>query len=138
MRKPRLVLDTNIVVSAHLSSAGFERFVLDLALGSRAVFYISDAIMQEYRAVLMRPKFGLPPALLAKSFRLIEEVAVRVVPAVHVNAAADPDDDKFLECAEAARANFLVTGNKRHFPHRWKTTDVVNARELATILLGEF
>lgn len=138
MRKPRLVLDTNVVVSAHLSSTGFERFVFDLALAQRVLFYISDAIMQEYRIVLMRPKFGFPPVLLAESFRLIDKAAVRVVPAVCVNAAADPDDDIFLECAEVARADFLVTGNKRHFPQRWKSTEVVNARELTTILLGEF
>jgi putative PIN family toxin of toxin-antitoxin system len=137
MRKPRLVLDTNVVVSAHLSSQGFERFVFDLAVGSRALLYTSDAIVQEYKAVLMRPKFGLPPALLAESFRLIEQVAVRVAPAARVEAAADPDDDKFLECAQAARADFLVTGNKRHFPQRWKSTEVVNARELTALLLGE-
>lgn len=137
MRRPRLVLDTNVVVSAHLSSKGFERFVLDLALGPRALFYTSEAVVQEYKTVLMRPKFGLPSSLLAESFRLIEKAAVRVAPAVRVVAAADPDDDKFLECAEAARADFLVTGNKRHFPQRWKSTEVVNARELAALLVGE-
>ena len=35
-----------------------------------------------------------------------------------------------VECAEAANAGYLVTGNKRHFPVRWKKTEILNAREL--------
>jgi uncharacterized protein len=49
-----------------------------------------------------------------------------------VQACSDPDDDCFLECAEAAQADFLITGNKRHFPKRWKGTEIVNAREFLT------
>ena len=43
-------------------------------------------------------------------------------------------DNRFLECAEAAQADFLVTGNKRHFPKQWKATKVVNARELLSTI----
>jgi predicted nucleic acid-binding protein len=52
-----------------------------------------------------------------------------VVPTHTVSASSDEADNRFLECAEVARADYLVTGNKKHFPHRWKTTEVVNARE---------
>jgi predicted nucleic acid-binding protein len=38
-------------------------------------------------------------------------------------------DNRFLECAESAGADFLVTGNRRHFPKVWKTARIVNARE---------
>jgi predicted nucleic acid-binding protein len=41
-----------------------------------------------------------------------------------------PADDRFLECADVARADYLVTGNKRHFPKSWRQTLIVNAREL--------
>jgi predicted nucleic acid-binding protein len=44
-----------------------------------------------------------------------------VSPAVRA-AAGDPDDNQFLECAEAAQADYLVTGNIRHFPEVWKET----------------
>jgi hypothetical protein len=43
-----------------------------------------------------------------------------------------------LECAETASANFLVTGNKRHFPKHWKNTQVVNARELLGMIGPSF
>jgi hypothetical protein len=39
---------------------------------------------------------------------------------MRVTAALDPDDNIFLECAETAEANFLVTGNIRHFPDSWR------------------
>jgi predicted nucleic acid-binding protein len=42
----------------------------------------------------------------------------------------DPEDNRFLECAEAARADYLATGSKRHFPRNRRQTLVVNAREL--------
>ena len=49
----------------------------------------------------------------------------------------DPDDNIFLECAQAAEADYLVTGNKRHFPDRWKTTKVIGARELVELLMEQ-
>ena len=42
----------------------------------------------------------------------------------------DPADNRFLECAEASKADYLVTGNRRHFPKEWRQTQIVNAREL--------
>jgi putative PIN family toxin of toxin-antitoxin system len=137
VQETRLVLDTNVVVSAHLKSTGFERFIFELALDSKVRLCISREIMGEYEEVLMRPKFGLPPKLLHETFRRIKEAAIWVVPSEIINAAFDPDDNIFLECAEVARAHYLVTGNGRHFPGRWKSTKIVNARELTMILVPE-
>jgi predicted nucleic acid-binding protein len=47
-----------------------------------------------------------------------------------LTATHDPADNRFLECAEALKADYLVTGNKRHFPTEWRQTQVVNAWEL--------
>jgi len=46
----------------------------------------------------------------------------------------DPGDDKFLECAAAARADYLATGNQRHFPKFWKKTKVIMSREFISIV----
>ncbi|MBV9037914.1 MAG: hypothetical protein JO182_25715 [Acidobacteriaceae bacterium] len=43
-------------------------------------------------------------------------------------------DNRFLECVEAAQADFLITGNKRHFPAEWEGTRIVNAREFFSII----
>lgn len=130
MPRPRVVLDTNVVISAHLNLGGYERFALDLALASKIQLYSSAEILEEYRAVLRRRKFLIHPQQVTASLRLIEKASKLVQPKHQVAAAPDPEDNKFLECAEAAEADYLVTGNKRHFPKRWGTTLVVNAREL--------
>jgi uncharacterized protein len=136
MANAGLVLDTNVVISAHLKETGFEHFVLDLALNSIVRLYVTEEIIEEYARVLERPKFRISPRKRNESLRLIRKAATLIEPAGPVHGATDPDDDKFLECAEYAPADYLVTGNKRHFPARWKSTQIVNARELITILLA--
>jgi predicted nucleic acid-binding protein len=59
------------------------------------------------------------------------------VPMMTRSESPDEDDNRFLELAEAASAQYLVTGNKRHFPDRWKQTRIVNAREFLEILASE-
>ena len=130
MRTIRIVLDTNVVVSAHLNNESYERYVLDLALASRIEIAISDRILVEYEDVLRRSRFAISSRRVAKSLRMIRACARTVTPRQEVTAASDPDDNCFLECAEAGRADYLVTGNKRHFPKKWRQTMVVNAKEL--------
>ncbi len=48
--------------------------------------------------------------------------------------AKDSDDNKFLESADAGRADYLVTGNQRHFPKFWKNTKVISPREFIGIV----
>jgi predicted nucleic acid-binding protein len=61
-----------------------------------------------------------------------------VNPEPHPGAAPDPHDDKFIACAVSGRANFLVTGNKRHFPQtRYASAKVVNAVELLEFITLE-
>jgi putative PIN family toxin of toxin-antitoxin system len=126
----RVVLDTNVVVSAHLNQEGYERHVLDLGLSGRIEIAATEEILAEYEGVLRRPKFAIAAKQVSKSLRLIRAAAHVVTPRRKLTVARDPDDDCFLECAEAARADYLVTGNRRHFPKKWRQTLVVNAREL--------
>ena len=65
---------------------------------------------------------------------LIDQRGRLVRPGRKLAVCRDPDDDIFLECAEAARADYLITGNKKHFPAYWQMTKVVNARELIDII----
>jgi predicted nucleic acid-binding protein len=45
----------------------------------------------------------------------------------------DPDDRIFLECAEASKADYLVTGNTKHFPKQWKYTKRVTPAAFLTL-----
>jgi predicted nucleic acid-binding protein len=52
----------------------------------------------------------------------------------HIEVTADPDDNIFLECADAARADYLITGNQKHFPKFWKTTKIVTSWEFISLV----
>ena len=61
---------------------------------------------------------------------MIRTGSLLVRPVETLTVSPDEPDNGFLECADAAKADYLVTGNLRHFPKEWKTTKVVTAREL--------
>jgi putative PIN family toxin of toxin-antitoxin system len=130
----RLVLDTNVIVSAALKPDGLQRTVLVLAITKPARLYVSDDVMAEYREVLARPELKIRKGLRQQLLQLIKGHAYSVKPAAPLQVAGDPDDNKFLECADAARADYLVTGNQRHFPKFWKKTKVITSREFISIV----
>jgi uncharacterized protein len=130
----RLVLDTNILVSAAIKPEGLQRTVLLLAMTRPARLYISDIILSEYRLVLQRPEFKIQKSLRLQFLQQIKNVSHCVHPSCHIQATGDPDDNMFLECADAARADYLVTGNLRHFPKFWKQTKIVSSREFITMI----
>ncbi|HEY6369233.1 MAG TPA: putative toxin-antitoxin system toxin component, PIN family [Candidatus Sulfotelmatobacter sp.] len=136
-RTIQVVLDTNVVVSAHLNSEGYERHVLDLALAGKIKVVASEGILSEYEGVPRRPKFGLSPSKVSRSIRLLRKAARSVTPHRILAVARDPTDNRFLECAETARADFLVTGNKRYFHKQWRPSVVMNARELLERIIPE-
>jgi putative PIN family toxin of toxin-antitoxin system len=80
MRTIRVVLDTNVVVSAHLNDEGYERSVLDLALSGKLRMFVSEAILGEYASVLRRPKFRLKPRSVSDSLLLLRAAARVVAP----------------------------------------------------------
>ena len=130
----RLVVDTNIIVSAALKPEGLQRTVLLLALTKPARLFVSVPIFEEYRVVLSRPEFQIRKGLRQQFLRLIENRARLVVPARQLQVAADPGDNVFLECADTARADYLITGNVRLFPRYWKRTKIITSREFLGVV----
>src|SRR5258708_38374947 len=116
----RVVLDTNIVVSALLQPQGLPAriFLITLA-GTTAQQCVSGDIYAEYEEVIRRPKFGRREVVIEHALHAIRQNGFWVKPSERVNACSDPGDDIFLECAQAARAHYLVTGTQRHFPAQW-------------------
>ena len=126
----RVVLDTNVLVSANLSEEGLEALVVSLALNRKIQLHVSEPILQEYERVLRYPRLKFEAKEVARFLARLRRGSVLVMPTRTLSASPDEADNRFLECAEAARTDFLVTGNKKHFPKRWKSTEVVNTREL--------
>ncbi len=132
----RVVLDTNVVVSALINDDGLEAAVVDLAVEGTLSWYVSQSLFAEYYEVLHRPKFSFEPRQLERTLTRMSSAFRLAVPARHLSVCTHDSDNRLLECADAAAAHFLVTGNKRHFPERWESTLVVNARELLDFLSG--
>jgi len=91
-------------------------------------------VLAEYKEVLARPILHRYAADAEYIPDLLTTVALRVVPINVVTAATDTDDNCFLECAEAADADYLITGNKRHVPKTWKKTKIVNTTEFLEVI----
>ena len=125
----QVVLDTNVIISALLKAAGLENQVLRLGLNGIIKLCMSATIFAEYASVLVRPRLKFQSQEIHIILEQLRETGEFFHPAHTLAVCSHEPDDRLLECAEAAQANFLVTGNKRHFPQEWKTIQVVNARE---------
>jgi uncharacterized protein len=130
----RLVIDTNVLVSAALKSESLQRTTLILAITRPARLYVSQPILDEYAEVLSRPELAIRKGLRSQLLQLIRNRAHLIAPAHRIEVTRDPDDNIFIECANRARADFLITGSQRHFPAYWKSTKTVSPREFVSLV----
>jgi putative PIN family toxin of toxin-antitoxin system len=124
----RVVLDTNVLLSACLKPAGLEAQVVEMAISGAVEACVTSAVLDEYADVLRRDKFRAYRDRAEAILAAIEACTVRVVPLESSTAALDEDDNRFLECAAAAGSEYLITGNLRHYPAQWGTAKIVNSR----------
>jgi putative PIN family toxin of toxin-antitoxin system len=112
----RVVIDTNVLVSGLLSPSGNEALIIQAVHQGLLRPCVSAAALAEYAEVLARPKFAFAPDVIAALMAMLVSAGELFVPQGPVPVLPDPDDAMFMRCAEAAQADYLVTGNKRHFP----------------------
>ena len=124
----RVVIDTNILVSSLLAS-GSPKAVLNLAYNQVFAWYVSDTVLKEYETVLAYPRLNIDQSDRRRTMTEIRKISQIVRPTIELEVASDETDNRFLECAQAAKANYLVTGNLRHFPTAWKYTKVVSPKD---------
>jgi putative PIN family toxin of toxin-antitoxin system len=129
----RVVLDTNIIVSALLQPLGPPAQVFLLTGGGSVELCVSWNVFAEYEEVIRRPRLRRTERAIVSMLDFIRERGLWVRPAELVRACSDPDDDIFLECAQAARATYLVTGNTKDFPASWLETRIVTPRRFLEI-----
>lgn len=111
----RVVLDTNVVVSAMLSHRGVCRRILDAVIQGNLMLCVSGAILAEYEDVLGREKLGIDKMDWQAVLDFIHLEAEQVMPTRLPLNIPDPSDGVFLETVHASGA-ILITGNLRHFP----------------------
>ncbi len=131
------VIDTNVLVSAMLKWESVPGSIMELALEGPIVPVLNEAILSEYREVLMRPKFRLTEDIVSDIISSIRKVAI-YVDEEHIDIdLPDPKDRVFYEVVMEERKDadaYLVTGNIKHFPDK---PYIVTPREMLDIILKE-
>ena len=112
----RIVLDTNVLVSALLNPNGVPASIVNAILDDTVTVLVDDRILLEYREVLRRPKFAFPNDAVQPLLEFFEHHSEYLSPGPAPVSINDPGDVPFYEVAVAADADYLVTGNTRHFP----------------------
>jgi uncharacterized protein len=133
----RLVVDTNVLVSALLTPAGVAAHFLERFFAGSGYELLVDArILDEYRRVLGRPEFGFDSGALSELLAAVKAFGLEVDAMPIAVRLPDADDLPFLEVAVAGRAHALVTGNARHFiPVQGShTVRVLNPREALRLI----
>jgi putative PIN family toxin of toxin-antitoxin system len=110
----RVVLDTNILVSAGISAGGDCDRIVRAVLRKDLQALVSPGILGEYLEILNRStftKYGFPPVWVQRFIEVAEHLAADPS---SLPSSPDPDDRLFLGVAQYA--GVLVTGNLKHFP----------------------
>jgi len=112
----KLVLDTNTIVSAFFWEGNEAELFRKIEQG-KAKLYITSEILKEVEKVIKRPKFNevmakvnlTPDQIMQKIVSLSHLV---IAPKLNINVCRDEKDNKFLECAESAKVDYVVSGDE--------------------------
>lgn len=107
----KVVFDTNIFISAFVIPGGKAEEAYLNALRGDFHLCSSVPILTEI-AQKLREKFGWEQDRITRLLKTIAKVATVVKPQPHLHLLADDPDNRILECAIAAEASFIVTGDK--------------------------
>ena len=114
----RIVLDANVYVSALLTQRGNAARILELFREETFDLLVSEPILAEIGRVLAYPHIakihGKSSAEIDRFVEQLRSTAEVVAPTRTLTVSPDETDNRYLECAVAGRADFLVTGDKRH------------------------
>ena len=115
----RIVIDTNVVVSAVLSPKGKPAAVIDLVIDGDFLLILSEAILEEVRRVFSYSKIkklclknGISQPEINTLVETLSDISFLVPGKLELDIIkSDPADNKFLACAVEGKADFLVSGN---------------------------
>src|SRR5580765_3365538 len=135
----RVVLDTNILVSALIAPAGYPAAIYTAWESDRFALLTCAEHIKEVPATLPKPRIValIEPYKAGRLINQIKKLAVNIVNLPQVRRSADPDDDFLLALAEAGAADYLVTGDKCGLLtlKKHKRTQILTARQFAETIL---
>ena len=112
----KLVLDTNTIISAFFWEGNEAELLRKIEQG-KAELYVTNETLNEVKEVIKRPKFievmrraDLTPDQIMEKIVSLSHLVI--APKLNIKACRDEKDNKFLECAESAKADYLVSGDE--------------------------
>ena len=113
----RLVLDTNVVISAFINPDGKPSQILKLILQRKAELCYNIPILSEYETVTLRPKFSgkINPEHIRRFMDIIRNIGFSYNPVPGKIKLLDESDRIFYDTAKDS-GSFLITGNIKHYP----------------------
>jgi putative PIN family toxin of toxin-antitoxin system len=115
----RVVLDTNVVIAGLLTQGGPPGRIMDLWAEGRLTVAVCPSILEEYLRVLTRPRFRGVGSIQERYTLILELTELSNTLLVQPDAETrievikdDPTDNHFLECALAAKADSLISGDQ--------------------------
>lgn len=129
-----IVIDTNVLVSGLLKMHSTSAAVLHLVLEGKIKIAYDIRIIDEYRDVLKRDKFGFKNEQVEAIIEHVKAEGISVVAGPIASSLPDKDDSPFLEVALAGGVKFLITGNKKHFPQKiCKEVEILSPSEFVIL-----
>lgn len=134
----RLILDTNVIVSA-LIQRSYPYFIVDRVLVDTSLqICLSEKLFNEYLDVLNRDKFNRFPDFQIRAQLLLADIESRSLlfkPTITVDLISDEADNRLLDLAESCQADYIVTGNTRDFTmSNYKGTKIIAPKEFFDML----
>lgn len=108
----RVVVDTNVLISAALRDKDPEAVILWITARPGVDWLVSAKILDEYLSVLARSRFGLPQEVLQKWAAFLKGVTREIEVTKTYDFPRDQKDAAFLACALSGQADYLITGDK--------------------------
>jgi len=134
----RVVIDTNVVISANLVDQGPSAAILSLAINKKILMFVSAPVLAEYEKVLYRPRLKFDSDRIEAFLAVLRTNSEFVIPTRTIEEIKKDDaDNRFLECADAADADYIVTGNTKHFPAQFENIRIVMPREFLDLILAQ-
>ena len=112
----RVVLDTNVLVSANLTSGGIPAKIMNLVADREIQLFYCPEILDEYKRVLAYEKLDIPATAQSKAIEGIRKLGESIEPTISTIPLVDETDRAFYDTAKESDA-ILVTGNIKHFPN---------------------
>jgi putative PIN family toxin of toxin-antitoxin system len=133
----KLIIDTNVLVSAVLKDRDPEEVILYAASQPDSEWIVSPEILAEYKDVLKRAKFRFPEDILQSWFTILDSLTTVVDADVAVDFPRDRKDAKFIACALVSEADFFITGD-RDFDQPLKIlhTTVLSVRQFKKLIMN--